>query len=138
MMLLRAFFLQHRALAGAVIALALLVKALVPGGMMPGAEAKVLTLRVCIDMPLAPAIAHDELRAIVVPTKDGETARHAKAEAMCPYAALAVPGLGAVDPVQLALALAFIVLCGLAAQSVPAPLRAVRLRPPLRGPPARA
>jgi hypothetical protein len=55
----------------------------------------------------------------------------------CAFADLTVPGLPAVPPIELALALAFVLALWLA-HAVPLRLHRVgRLRPPLRGPPSR-
>jgi len=55
----------------------------------------------------------------------------------CAFADLTVPGLAAVPPIELALALAFVLALWLA-EAAPLRLRKVgRLRPPLRGPPSR-
>jgi len=46
---LRTFLLRYRALAFAVLALALAMRAIVPAGTMIGTEPKVLTIRICDD-----------------------------------------------------------------------------------------
>ncbi len=138
---LRAFFRNHRVMAFAMIALALAMKALVPTGYMVGGDARVLTIRVC-DGYVDSAPAH----AIVIAAQghDGANANGGHGEAgkalhdqqACPFSALAHAGLAGADPLLLAAALAYILLLGFAAPGFVAPVRLVRLRPPLRAPPA--
>jgi hypothetical protein len=129
---LRAFFSEHRRLAGLLIALALCMKALVPGGYMPAQHGKVLTISICAD-----ATGGKLTRQIVLP-HSGKAGEHAKHEGTCPYAALGMAALAGADAVLLALAIAFVLALGFAPVRPPRPAHAFRLRPPLRGPPAHA
>jgi hypothetical protein len=132
----RAFFLHYRALALAVIALALAMKALVPAGYMIGGDAKVLTVRVC-DGYADSGAGH----AIVIVAKGATHSDAGKAlhdQQACPFSALALAHMRGADPIQLALALALIVLLGLAVPILASPRPSTRLRPPLRAPPAPA
>lgn len=134
---LRTFLLRYRAMAFAVMALALAMKAIVPAGYMIGAESKVLTIRICDETQLSAAVQNAlSARDIVIPMKGEPAGKHSKGEGMCPYGALSFAGLAGADPIQLALALLFILAAGFAALALPAPRRAAHLRPPLRGPPA--
>ena len=135
----RTFLLRHRAMAIAVMALALAMKAIVPAGYMVGTESKVLTIRICDDTQLS-AAAHNALSArdIAIPMKGEPAGKHSKADGTCPYGALSFAGLAGADPILLALALLFILATGFAALALPAPSRIAHLRPPLRGPPALA
>jgi hypothetical protein len=93
---------------------------------------KVVTIAICADAS-GGTLTHQ----LVLPA-DGKAGNQAKGEGTCPYAALAMAGLGGVDTALLALALAFVLALGFAR---PPPARAARpsfLRPPLRGPPLRA
>lgn len=130
---IRAFLLQHRAMAFAVVALALAMKALVPAGYMIGTQSKVLTILVCNETPNA---THESARDIVVPVKGDGAGKQARADGTCPFSGLGFAGLPGTDPIQLALALAFILATGFVAVKPAAPTRAQHLRPPLRGPPA--
>lgn len=134
MSFVRAFFLRHRALALVLVAATLCLKALVPTGYMIGNTAKVLTVQICGD-----GIGHSAARqlAIPLPGEPGDSgAKQSKGD--CPYGALSLASLEGAGPALLALALAFILALGFA------PIRAslsppiFHLRPPLRGPPARA
>ena len=129
----RAFFLRHRAMAIAVIALALAMKALVPAGYMIGGDAKVLTIRVCDGYADS-----DAGHAIVIVAKGAAHSDAGKAlhdQQACPFSALTLAHVGGADPIQLALALAFIVLLGITAPTAKTPRAPTRLRPPLRAPP---
>ncbi len=134
----RAFFLRHRAMALAVIALALAMKALVPAGYMIGGDAKVLTIKVC-DGYADSGTGHD----IAIVAKGGahsdaghdDAGRALHDHQACPFSALTLAHIGGADPIQLALALAFIVLLGVIAPVRATPRPSARLRPPLRAPP---
>lgn len=130
---LRAFLRTNRRLALALVALALVIKALVPAGYMLGGPlgdgARVLTVAICAD-----ASGGLTTKQITVPS-DGKSG-HAKAEGTCAWGLLAMAALSGADVLLLALALAFILALGLApSRPAPRPQRAY-LRPPLRGPPA--
>jgi hypothetical protein len=136
----RAFFRDHRRFAALLVALALAMKALVPGGYMIGQQGKVLTVTICAD-----ASGTGLTRQIVVPTSEsesqsdrGKSGEHGKSDSPCPYAALGMAALGGADTVLLALALAFILALGFAPLRPVRPERRAYLRPPLRGPPAQA
>jgi hypothetical protein len=127
---LRAFFLHHRRLAALLVALALVMKALVPAGYMLGTDTRVLTVQICAD-----SVGHMVTKQITVgqKTKGGQ-----KADAPCAFAAYGQAMMGGTDPIQLALALLFVLALGFA-PIVPVARRAIAYqRPPLRGPPALA
>jgi hypothetical protein len=129
---IRAFFRDHRRLTALAIALALAMKALVPGGYMLGVEGKVLTVHICAD-----ASGTSLTKQIVLPAS-GKTGDQAKAAGSCPYASLGMAGLAGADLALLALALAFVLALGFAAVPAPPAARPAFLRPPLRGPPTPA
>lgn len=136
MLLLRALFLRHRALALAVIAAALCLKALVPAGYMLATESTRITVQVCNDASGAAAP-----KQIGIPVK-GTAGEHPddptghKATPACPYSVLTLGLTGGTAPALLALALAFALLLGFAPVRLPPTGRASYLRPPLRAPPA--
>lgn len=66
----------------------------------------------------------------------GNPGDHGKAEMPCAFAGLSAAMTGAIDPVQLAALIAFVMATGLAVVVLPAPSCPAHLRPPLRGPPA--
>ena len=128
---LRRLLRQHRALSAGLLALALLMKLLVPAGFMPVVAGGGIAIELCggtapAAMTMAmPGMAHHR-------DKSGHQGR----DVPCAFAGLAAPSLPAVDPLLLALAIAFVMAAGLpVAVPVPAATRAY-LRPPLRGPPA--
>lgn len=127
----RRFILSHRLAFGALLALALAMKLVMPAGFMPVAGAGKLMVLVCtqfgpqrvaIDVPGAPAKPDDA----------------AKADQPCVFAGLTQALLPGADPLQIAAALAFILTLGFAAVILPAPLRAQHAWPPMRGPPLAA
>lgn len=130
MSLMRTILLRHRIIAFAVIALALAMKALVPAGYTVDSASKALTIRVCADAQISSTV-----RDILIPMKSEPAGKHSKAEGVCPYSALSFAGLAGADPIQLALALLFILAMGFTELVLPAPRRIAHLRPPLRGPP---
>jgi len=129
---LRQILLARRPLALWLIAVALAMKALVPGGYMVGQQGTALTIAICGD-----AAGANLIRKIVVPqreTPEDLASHHAKGTA-CPYSALDMAGTAGTDPSLLVLALAFILAVGLAPLVAPALSARLHLRPPLRGPP---
>ncbi|MBN9504545.1 MAG: DUF2946 family protein [Altererythrobacter sp.] len=113
-----------------LLAAALAMRAFVPQGYMVTAGQDQIAISICTGQgPM-----------IVLVDRHGDDHSHGDkqdAAQQCAFADLTVPGLTAVPPVALALALAFILALWLAEA---APLRltqAGRLRPPLRGPPSR-
>lgn len=134
MFALRALVCNHRPLAVLLIVLALCIKGLVPAGTMIAATSRVLTVEICADASRA-----GMTRDIVVPMRpdgDGQSADHAAKGTPCDWSALGFGALPAVDPIALAIALAFIALAGFRPCPSPRALRTARLRPPLRAPPA--
>jgi hypothetical protein len=127
---LRIFFRRHRALAALLVTLALAMKVLVPAGTMIDAQASTLTVEIC------DGVDHHLVSQVTLPPSGKSTGDKTRHDGVCPFSALGHAGLAGADPLQLALALAFIVALGLAPLTPPRGARAVRLRPPLRGPPA--
>jgi hypothetical protein len=129
---LRHILLEQRRLALWLVAIALAVKALVPGGYMVGQQGTALTIAICGD-----AAGANLVRKIVVPQRETpeDLALHHAKGAACPYSALDMAGTAGTDPSLLVLALAFILAIGLAPLVAPALATRSHLRPPLRGPP---
>ena len=133
---LRALILGHRAIALAVLVLALCIKAAMPAGfMLSSSPDRVLSVTICAESTggletmrlVIPGKAHDESRVDQVAKSD-----------QCAFSGLAKLAIGGADAILLAAVLAFILVLGLT------PLRRLafrpisHLRPPLRGPPAHA
>ena len=131
---LRPLIRSHRKLALCLLAVALLVKALVPAGYMVGGTFKMLTVSICADSTggvitkqMAVPIKQDPGKASGESAKDSGT---------CAFTALSSGSLGGADIALLAAALAFILALGFAAQVAPHRAAISWLRPPLRGPPS--
>lgn len=125
---LRAYLREHYRLAMVLVALALVIKAVVPTGYMIGSQGKALTILVCGD------VSGDHLtKQITVP---GKAESQAKTSETCPYASLSFASLDADLPVFVALAIAFLLLLGFAPVRIPKLASLTHIRPPLRGPPA--
>ena len=130
---LRRLLLTNRALTAALVALALLMKLLVPTGFMPVVRGHSVTVEICTGMGpqtmtmAMPGMAH----------KSGK-ADHSKADMPCAFAGLALPSLAAADPLLLAAAILFVLATAFRAPVARLVQRTERLRPPLRGPPAAA
>ena len=129
---LRIFLRSRRWLAMMIVAAALCVRALVPAGYMVSSapSAHSIAIQICTGSTLKSV-------TLVLPSSHEDRKDHGKqAEAPCAFTALAMGAVESVDPLQLALAISFILLLGFAPQSV-TPLRSpAYVRPPLRGPPA--
>jgi hypothetical protein len=129
--------LARRHLAVLLCAATLLLKLLVPAGYMIGTTHGHLSMELCSGV--APPVA-----AAGMPGMHGDMSGHGKsrdggkADMPCAFSALSAASLGAVDPVQLAALVAFIMAVALLPVAAPAPSRRAHLRPPLRGPPLTA
>ena len=131
---LRAFFRDHRQLAMLLVALALVMKVMVPTGYMIGTDSKALTIQICAD-----GSGQHFTKQIVIPMTgkpQSERGEQGKADGTCPYFALSMASLGGADLALLAIALAFILTLGFAPVRRPWLQGIFHLRPPLRGPPA--
>lgn len=135
MLALRRALLRFRVAAMLAIALALALRLLVPAGMMVDSAAGSLTVRICADG------SHDAGATMTIAVaRDRSAGGHALPDAAksggCAFGGLAMAGLPTVDPLLLAVALAFVLALGFA-RVLPLPAPAPRhVRPPLRGPPA--
>ena len=134
--------LAQRQLAVLICAAALLLKLLVPTGYMIESSHGRLTITVCSGS--VPATAATEMpgmdRSMPDHGKDhGKNDHgkqdHGKAEMPCAFSGLSAAALGAIDPIQLAILIAFVTAGGLFVVVSPVPSNATWLRPPLRGPP---
>ena len=130
---LRQYLLRHRAHTAWLIALALLMKVMVPTGYMLGTSTGSITIELCsgygpmtMTMTIAiPRMAHH-----------GGKSDHGKAAQPCAFSGLSAPSLAAADPILLALALAFIIALAFRPQTPSLVQAPAFLRPPTTGPPA--
>ena len=132
---LRDLVCKHRRLTALVILVTLCLKAIVPAGTMIEAVGKTLTVQVCADSQ------HGRTTMTLVLPADPDDAKGkhqpGKGQGLCAFSALGAPALAGADSIQLGLALIVVMALGLAPVAAPRSARAPRLRPPLRGPPAR-
>ena len=114
----------------------LLLKLLVPTGYMIDSDHGRIAITICsgttprtmtMDMPGT----HGDM------ADHGKSKDHGKAEMPCAFSSLSAAALDAIDPIQLAALIAFVLAIGLAVTVLPASSRPAYLRPPSRGPPAR-
>ena len=129
--------LAQRYFAVLVCAATLLLKVLVPTGYMIDNDHGRIAITICsgtapqkMTMTMAVPGMHGAM------PDHGKSKGHGKAEMPCAFSGLSAAMLGAIDPVQLAAMIVFILALGLIATIPPAPSRPAYLRPPLRGPPA--
>ncbi len=132
--LLRSALLKHPLLALAIALATLGLRLAVPAGYMPVVDHGRLTLAICSGSgPVASAPSHQTTSSTAGTSHHDED--RPKAESGCAFADLALPVIGGANSVQLTAALAFIVSTGLFPATVSPAGAALRLRPPLRGPP---
>lgn len=110
----------------------LLLRLAVPAGFMPVLDHGRLALAPCAGSgPIVAPPSH--------PATDSGAAHHddsgPKAESGCAFADLSLPAIGGADPVLPAVALVFTLATGLFLVVALQASAALRLRPPLRGPP---
>jgi hypothetical protein len=130
---LRHHLLRHRLLTAWLVAVALLMKILVPAGYMASVSAGSITIELCSGygpqkiFVAMPGMTHH-------PDQKGE---HGKAEMPCAFSGLSAPSLTGADPLLLTVAIAFVILTVFRIAARPTlPGAPSYLRPPLRGPPA--
>ena len=134
---LRSIWLKHPLLALAIGLAALVLRLAVPAGYMPAVGQGGLALTSCSGSGPAAASAPSHHSDSSVPGTYNDEGTP-KADSSCAFADLSLPVIGGADPVQLAAALIFILAAGLSLLAVLPPRAALRLRPPLRGPPLTA
>jgi hypothetical protein len=117
--LLRSVLLKHPVLALLIGLAALALRLAVPAGFMPALDHGQVVLAPCPGA--GPAAHHDEGGAQV--------------ESSCAFADLSLPAMGGPGAFELAAALLFFAFTLLFLRSAPPRGAALRLRPPLRGPP---
>jgi len=131
--LLRRLVLSNHRLAIAILALALLMKLIMPAGFMPTVSNGQIVVSMCSGtgpmevVMTIPGLGHQP---------DNGGAHGGKAEQPCAFAGLSAPSLAAADPILLATAILFLLALGIRAPLLPASAAPPYLRPPARGPPA--
>lgn len=124
--------LARRHLAALFCAAALVLKLLIPAGYMIASDRGRPTIAICPGGDVAGVAA---VRMHGGMPGHGQPRDHGKAELPCAFAGLSAAALGAIDPVQLAVLVAFVMALGLLPVLPMPAARRVYLRPPLRGPP---
>ncbi|WP_417592899.1 hypothetical protein [Parasphingorhabdus sp.] len=134
MIAFRRLFRAYPCLLALVCFAALAMKILVPPGYMVNQDTKTFTVKICngignaettIEIPFGPKTAGKEKH-------DGAGDPSGTTCSFAGFSQLVATGA---DPIQLVLAILFILLAGLQLLQMPLPGVADRLRPPLRGPP---
>lgn len=120
----RALLRQHRLVAAAFLAAALLLRVLVPAGYMPVSAGGVPTLVICPGKATAMAGHAGHGRDMPAPMQE-----------RCAFADLSLPALGGADAPLIAAALVLAFVAAIIGRIAPPPTPAPFLRPPLRGPP---
>ncbi|WP_375285868.1 hypothetical protein [Sphingomonas sp.] len=136
---LRSVIRQHSWLAALLLCAALVLRVAVPAGFMPMQTNGGVRLMLCGGAaPLPPAVrAHGGHAAMHHAASAPDHGDHGTdAPKGCAFADLAVPLLGAADPVLLASAIAFLVAAAFFFRPFLRLQAAAHLRPPLRAPPA--
>jgi hypothetical protein len=131
--LLRRLVLSRHRLAIAILALALLMKLVVPAGFMPILSNGQIVVSLCSGtgptkmVMIVPVLGHKP---------DGGGEHSGKAEQPCAFAGLSMSLLAAADPILLAAAILFVLALGMRPLLLLTATAPPYLRPPLRGPPA--
>lgn len=140
---LRRMFLTHNALAALLIVVALAMKALVPAGFMPMLFEGRVVIALCSGSGPATTMvdAAGMHHGATMASHHGghgksHSPQHDNKPQPCAFSGLTAPTLAGTDPVVLAIAIAFVLTLGLRMVVALPARRSVRLRPPLRGPPA--
>lgn len=128
--------LVQRHLAVLLCVATLLLKLLVPTGYMIDNTSGHLAITICSGFGPATTMMMDMPGMHGDMPDHDQPKDHGKAEMPCAFSGLSAAMTGAVDPIQLAALIVFILALGLVARILPAPSQSAYLRPPLRGPPA--
>jgi hypothetical protein len=135
--ILRQLLIGHRGWASLLVAVALLIKLLVPAGFMVTGEHGRFQVMLCSGFaPAQPTTIHHGMDHGATAHHSKPQQEHGKAEMPCAFAGVALHALGGVDPILLVAAIAYIVALALRPVLPPAPRQPAYIRPPLRGPPS--
>lgn len=133
MVVIRSMIRQHPSALALLCLAAMLMKLLVPTGFMLAPSSKTLTLQICT------GLVETKTMEIEIPIEPGPGDNHSSQDdhqsKACPFGGSANSAFDTIDPIQLALALAFVMLLAIQIQALPICKERQRLRPPLRGPP---
>ncbi len=121
-----------------MFACALVMKVLVPAGFMPVVSGGRVTIEICGGIaPAQTVMAPMTAMTMAMPGMAHHSGKsdHQEREMPCAFSGLTAPSLAAVDPVLLAIAIAFIVGLAFRVRTAVPIAAQPYLRPPLRGPP---
>lgn len=119
---------SHFAIAAIIVTMALIVRIVVPAGFMPMMDGGSFTITLCDG--IGPAVMDMAMPGM---KHHGDDAH--RMQGRCAYSDLAVPAIAGADPIQIAAAIAFILLAAFFAVPAFDLRRARHVRPPQRGPP---
>ncbi len=128
----RSFFLRHRRLALLLVAMALLTKAIVPGGFMVMPSNGTIMIAVCSGQG-PEMVALDLGKGSVEHGGDHDDGK--KADHPCAFSSLSMAAASGADIALLAIAIAFALALGFLPVAPRQRRAPSRLRPPLRAPP---
>lgn len=140
---LRGHVHRHRWLAAALIIMTLLITILVPAGYMPSMVDGAFVMRPCdgqrVLNPMADMVmpSGDHAHADRPDHHDGDGSPD-RLNTPCVFSSLSTPALSPVDPLLLAIAIAFIIATVFRVTPPRIAHRNLYLRPPSQGPPAAA
>lgn len=135
MALLRSVLIKHPVLALAIGLAALALRLAVPAGFMPALDHGRVALMLCPGSGPTMAAAPSSGAGESMPGMPHHEQDGAQVQASCAFADLSLSMLGGGGPLALAAAIAFFIFAGLFLSAAPPSRPALRLRPPLRGPP---
>lgn len=131
---LRAFTFQRRTWAMVLVAIALLIRGLIPAGYMVAPSALTLSVQICSGFENE----HSTIEIVVPRTGDehDRSGDHRQKNPPCAFSALSMSSLAGADGLLFAVELAFILITSALLVALPVHRRFAHLRPPLRGPPS--
>ena len=112
--------------------MALTMKAVIPGGFMPGFDHGTFTAEICAEWSSA-SLTRQHAKTHHNNGEDGK--EHTNNSHVCPYATLTMVAVSGADLTLIAQTLSFILTLGFIPVVAPILQRTAKLRPPLRGPP---
>ena len=131
---IRRIFKAYPGLLALVCCAALAMKFLVPPGYMVDQDSKSFTVKICNGVGQAEATIEIPFEPKSVGNGQHDAAGD-QTDPACSFAGFSQFLATGADPIQLALAMVFILLAGLQLSQLPSSGVPDRLRPPLRGPP---
>lgn len=125
----RTYLQRHAGLVALLLALTLALRALIPAGYMASASSNGVTIELCS------GVAGKSVTIALPGTSKHQQDSRSQAEQPCSFSGAGFDSAATIDPLILAIAIAFVIALGV--RSTPFSYRETPayLRPPLRGPP---